>query len=119
MGLAAGAATLLIWWLGSGAGLYGYALGFTVAGVVLSPLILLFALFVAPFGPELVLACVHLDITAESTPPGAWTVHHLHAPGVGERRGGGHDETYGLMHSTYASPEAIGVIVGWLLTRTA
>jgi hypothetical protein len=119
MALAAGAATLLIWWLGSGAGLYGYALGFTVAGVVLSPLILLFALFVAPFGPELVLACVHLDITAESTPPGAWTVHHLHAPGVGERRGGGHDETYGLMHSTYASPDAIGVIVAWLLARTA
>jgi hypothetical protein len=116
--LAGGAATLMMWWLGSGAGLYGYALAFTGAGIVLSPLVLLFALFVAPFGPDMVLACVHLDITAESTPPGVWTVRHLHAaPHVGERRGGSHEGPYGLMHSTYASPEAISAIVEWLRAR--
>jgi hypothetical protein len=114
--LAGGLAILVIWWLGSGAGLYGYALGFAAAGLVLSPLILLFALLIAPFGADLVLACVHLEITAESTPPGVWTVHHLRAaPRVGERRAPGIDGAYGLMHSTYASPEGIRVLVDWLV----
>jgi hypothetical protein len=86
---------------------------------VLSPLILLLALFIAPFGPDLVLACVHLDITAEATPPGIWMVHHLRAaPGVGERRVPGLEGVYGLMHGTYDSPEAIRIIVDWLLART-
>jgi hypothetical protein len=110
--LVSGVGTLLIWWLGSGAGLYGYALGFAAAGLVVSPLILLFALLIAPFGPDLALACVHLDITAEATPPGTWTLHHLRgAPGAGEPRAPGLESAYGLMHGTHASPQAIRILV--------
>jgi alpha-beta hydrolase superfamily lysophospholipase len=113
--LTAGVATLLVWWLGSGAGVYGYVLGFAAAGVVVSPLVLLLAILIAPFGPDLVLGSVHLDITAEATPPGAWTVHHLRgAPTVGERHEPGAEGASGLMHGTHASPEAIRLLVDWL-----
>jgi hypothetical protein len=117
--LLAGLATLAIWWLGAGAGVYGYVLGFAAAGLVLSPLVLLLALLTAPFGPDLVLSCVQLDITAEATPPGTWTVHHVGGvPRSGERRGSGLAGAHGLMHGTHASPDAIRAVVEWLL-RTA
>lgn len=107
----AGLAPLVVWWLGTGAGLYGYALGFTMAGLLLAPFILLLVVCVAPFGPDLAASAVPLEISAEPTPPGTWVVHQL-TPDA--------SRAYGLKHSSYDQSEAIDLVARWIRgTRSA
>src|SRR5262249_55489938 len=49
-------------------------------GVALSPLPILFGAAMAAFGPDLSVAGLVLDVAAEPTPPGVWTVHQLSKP---------------------------------------
>ena len=114
--LAAALTTLLVWWFGAGAGLYGYIVGLSLTGLLLVPFILLLVVCVAPFGPDLALAAVPLEITAEPTPPGRWVVHQLSADR--SRTGEAASEaSLVLRHSSYENLEAIALVAGWMRTR--
>jgi hypothetical protein len=117
--MASGAATvtLLIWWFATGAGLYGYLVGLIVGGLVLSPFVILVTVLVAPFGRDIAIAAVHLEISAEPTPPGDWQVHQLPSVAEAEESTRQSSTTTGLMHSTYLHPEAIRIVEDWVQGR--
>jgi pimeloyl-ACP methyl ester carboxylesterase len=74
-----------------------------------APLPILLAVIVFPFAPELALASLVLNVSAESTPPGSWTVRLLRL-----RR----NSYLGLMHSiVYQDPVAIALLADWIKGR--
>ena len=58
-------------------GMYGFLLGLLFAGLLRAPVPVLLGLAALPISPELALAAILLEVTAESTPPGNWNVRQL------------------------------------------
>jgi hypothetical protein len=78
------------------------------AGTVLVPVMIVVSVLLVPFGTGFAFASMFLDVTAETTPIGEWTVHHL-LPRVGG------DANVPLSHSgVYAHPDAVGKICKWI-----
>jgi hypothetical protein len=60
-------------------------------------------------GPELIVAGLVLQVTAEATPPGQWQVCQINDPGRDESLRGS------LMHSSsYQHPRALEMIARWI-----
>jgi hypothetical protein len=76
------------------------------------PLVLWLALLLwLPFGWQIAVGNILLDVTTETTPLGEWTVHHLDAPSAKEL---GHNAP-GLTHSlVYQNPRAFDLIANWI-----
>jgi hypothetical protein len=76
------------------------------------PLILLLAaITLLPFGWQIALASVFLDVTAEPVPPGCWKVHQFEPP----RRNEAEQDNLSLMHSViYENPDAIEAVCDWI-----
>jgi hypothetical protein len=80
------------------------------AGAVLLPVMIVVSVLLVPFGTGLALASMFLDVTAETTPIGAWTVHQLPPPvAVGA--------TVTLRHRVYANPAAVSTICEWIVEQ--
>lgn len=79
------------------------------------PTIVILSLFlVLPFGLDVAVANILLDVTAETTPPGSWTVHMFPAPTAREL---GRDDVP-LMHSVvYENPRALAFIADWIAQK--
>jgi hypothetical protein len=89
----------------------GKLVGILCLGVIAAPLTILLALLAVPFGLELALVSLVLNVTAESTPPGSWVVHQL-------RPSGEVDRWDALMHSVaYEDPAALATLVDWIQQR--
>lgn len=90
-------------------------IGALVVGAMAAPLPILLAVFALPLGPELAAAALLLEVTAEPTPPGRWTVWQLR-PAENSGRSTGR----GLMHSaTYEHEDALREMVVWLRSMLA
>src|SRR5262245_31489702 len=93
---------------------WGKFIGALLLGVVAAPLPVLLAILSFPFGPELALACVVLEVTAEATPPGRWTVWQL-PPDSDESAS---PAPAPFMHSlAYRHPRALAEIATWIRER--
>jgi pimeloyl-ACP methyl ester carboxylesterase len=91
-------------------------IGALVLGAVAVPLPILLAVFALPLGPELAAAALLLEVTAEPTPPGRWTVWQFR-PG---QSAAGSNSGRRLMHSaTYEHEDALGEMVVWMRGRLA
>jgi hypothetical protein len=78
------------------------------AGAVLLPVVVVVSVLLVPFGIGFAFASLFLDVTAETTPIGEWTVHQL-APRLAV------DANVPLSHSgVYANPDAVSVIHKWI-----
>jgi hypothetical protein len=78
------------------------------AGAVLLPVMIVVSVLLVPFGTGLAFASMFLDVTAETTPIGEWTVHQL-PPRVAV------DANVPLSHSgVYANPDAVSKICEWI-----
>jgi hypothetical protein len=100
-------------------GLYGFLLGLLFAGLLTAPVPVLLGLAALPISPELALAAILLEVTAESTPPGSWNVRQLGGAELsGEAHAGGAPSAplrYVMMHSlSYEHPLALETIGTWL-----
>jgi len=76
------------------------------------PTIAILSLFLwLPFGWEVALANILLDVTGETTPTGSWTVHMFQAPTARELG----TDAVPLMHSVvYDNPHALAFIATWM-----
>jgi len=82
-----------------------------VSYLLLFAVICALSVLLLPFGRQIALASVFLDVTAETTPPGEWTVHLL----TEEPRLGRAGELQPLQHSmVYDNNEAIRRICDWI-----
>ena len=82
------------------------------ATVAVLPAALILALCMLPIDWRVAVANLFIDVTAETAPPGAWTLHQF-VPRKADARGG---EAPGLAHSAiYDDERAIGAIVEWIL----
>jgi pimeloyl-ACP methyl ester carboxylesterase len=92
---------------------WGKIVGLLLLGVIAAPLPFLLALLAIPFAPELAVVSLVLDVSAEATPPGVWTVRQLRpepdrAPDAGAT----------LMHSVaYQDAAAIAALIEWMQAR--
>jgi len=74
-----------------------------------APLLFLGAFVSMAVGPELIVAGLVLQVTAETTPPGQWQVCQINDPGRDDTLRGG------LMHSSsYQHPRALEMIARWI-----
>ena len=81
------------------------------ASAVVWPVIFLLSVLLLPFGREMAVANILLDVTAETTPPGSWTVH-LIAPPTSEELG---KDVLPLMHSVvYENPSVLKLVCDWI-----
>jgi hypothetical protein len=82
-----------------------------LAGTVLLPVLVLLSVLLVPFGAKFAFASLFLDVTAETTPMGAWSVDQIRpfvAPGGNPP----------LTHSgVYANPQTLDVICKWMAER--
>jgi hypothetical protein len=119
------ALTWLLMMLVGSAAAYLVLFGWIMAAVVFAPFPLLFALALLPFGVEFAAAGLVLELTAETTPPGTWTVHHIesqerkdHQDTSGESLAGIAPAQAVLMHSqSYTDPSALQVLARWMKER--
>lgn len=85
-------------------------------GVFLVPLAIALGIALWPFGPEMMFVAMLLEISAETTPPGAWRVHYVQQV----RNDRPHQESKWtlvppLVHSRiYEDPAAIAVVRKWV-----
>ncbi len=92
---------------------WGKIIGLLLLGVVAAPLPVLLALLAIPFAPELAVVSLVLDVSAEATPSGVWTVRQL--PPEPDRAA---DAGPTLMHSVaYQDPAAIAALIDWMQAR--
>jgi hypothetical protein len=83
--------------------------------LVLFGVICALSVLLLPFGRQMASASVFLDVTAETTPPGEWTVHLL----VEEQAPPGCGELQPLQHSmVYDNDQAIRTICDWVARRS-
>lgn len=81
---------------------------------VVWPVIGLLSGFLLPFGREVAMANILLNVTAEPTPPGSWTVHLMEPPTSQELDA----SEVPLMHSViYENSRALNLISEWILQR--
>ena len=79
--------------------------------LVLSTIIFVLSLLLLPFGRQIAAGNIFLDVTAETTPPGEWTVHQLGSSTAPGNPG----ELQPLQHSTvYDDADAIRLICDWI-----
>jgi len=94
-------------------GSWGKIIGLLVLGVIAAPLPVLLALLAIPFAPELAIVSLVLDVSAEPTPPGVWTVRQLR-PEPDRAADAGPT----LMHSvSYQDTAAIAALIDWMQAR--
>lgn len=67
-----------------------------------------------PFGRTIAAANAFLDVCAESTPPGEWTLHVLEPVSRGDEEGEQARRPGGLRHSLYEHPEVLPHIGRWI-----
>lgn len=95
-------------------GTYGLLLGILFAGLLVAPVPLLLGLAALPISAELALAAILLEVTAESTPGGAWTVQQLGGVEFARQL----PATRVMMHSaSYEHPLALQTIADWLAVQ--
>ena len=94
-------------------GSWGKLIGVLLLGVIAAPLPVLLALLAIPFAPELAVVSLVLNVSAEPTPPGVWTVRQLRAePDSAD------DASAILMHSVaYQNTAAIASLIDWVQER--
>jgi hypothetical protein len=92
---------------------WGKLIGLLLLGVIAAPLPVLLALLAIPFAPELAVVSLVLNVSAEPTPPGVWTVRQLRPePDAAE------DPGTILMHSVaYQDSAAIASLIDWMRAR--
>ena len=91
---------------------WGKIIGLLLLGVIAAPLPVLLALLAIPFAPELAVVSLVLDVSAEATPPGVWTVRQLRPEP--DRAPDGAT----LMHSVaYQDTAAIAALIDWMQAR--
>ena len=79
-----------------------------LAGAVLLPVMIVVSVLLVPFGTGFAFASMFLDVTAETTPIGEWTVHQL-PPRVAV------GPNVPLSHSgVYENPDAVSTICRWI-----
>lgn len=78
-----------------------------IAAPVILGLWIIMAFFLVPFGARLAVASLGLNVSAEPTPPGTWTVNQLSHPATIE-------QMRALSHGTHSHPEALGIVEQWL-----
>lgn len=104
--VATGAFYLLLGWV-SGTTLFIRLM----ASAVVWPVVGLLSVLLLPFGWEVAMANILLEVTAETTPPGAWTVHLMEPPTAAEL---GRDVAP-LMHSVvYENPRVLALLCDWI-----
>ena len=92
---------------------WGKLIGLLLLGVIAAPLPVLLALLAIPFAPELAVVSLVLNVSAEPTPPGVWTVRQLRP----EPDSAG-DASATLMHSVaYQDTAAIASLIEWAHER--
>lgn len=80
-----------------------------LVGAVAVPAVLVTALMALPFGYELAIASILLELTSESTPPGSWNITQLSG-----YQPDGEGGSMRLSHSTYEDPEAWQKLAQWI-----
>ena len=86
-------------------------LPFVLASSVVWPVIVLLSILLLPFGREVAMANILLDVTAETTPVGSWTVHLVEPPTIQELD----KDILPLLHSVvYESPRVLTVLGQWI-----
>jgi pimeloyl-ACP methyl ester carboxylesterase len=91
-------------------GLAAAFLGRMLFGAIAAPFLLLIAILGVSLGPELLVAGLLFQVTAEATPPGRWVVWQVAASAddTDERA------STGLMHSaSYQNPKALEILEAW------
>ena len=89
--------------------------GLLVLGVVAAPLPVLTAILALPFGPELAVVSLVLNVTAESTPPGSSVVWQFKPTARSDS-----DDRFapGLMHSvTHGDQSVLHQMAAWIQQR--
>jgi len=82
-----------------------------LASAVMWPVILLLSVLLLPFGWEVALANILLDVTAETTPTGSWTLYLVEPPTTGELG----KDVLPLMHSVvYENPHVLRLLCDWI-----
>lgn len=82
-----------------------------VAALIWPLVLLLGVLLLVPFGWQVAVGNILLDVTTETTPLGTWTVHQLQAPSV-EQMG---RDAPPLMHSAiWENPRTFKLVVDWI-----
>jgi hypothetical protein len=79
-------------------------------GITLVPLSIIISILLIPFGWQLALGSIFLDVTAEATPPGSWQVDLLDP----EQREINQDDFRLLQHSIHSDPRAHLLICEWM-----
>jgi len=83
--------------------------------MIVWPVIVLLSVLLLPFGWEVAVANILLDVTAETTPVGQWTVQLVEPPTRQEL----HKDTLPLMHSVaYESPKVLEALCAWIRGRS-
>jgi hypothetical protein len=112
VGLPALSLLLLVATLARG-GLAAALFGRIVFAIAAVPFLVPIALLGISVGPELLIAGLLFQVTAETTPPGRWVVWQV-APGTGGTRD---TEKAPLMHSaSYQDPGALEILGQWMST---
>jgi hypothetical protein len=82
-----------------------------VASAVVWPVIGLLSVLLLPFGKEIAMANILLDVTAETTPAGSWMVHLIEPP-TSEELG---KDTLPLMRCVvYENPRVLALLSHWI-----
>jgi len=91
---------------------WGKFIGLLLLGVIAAPLPVLLALLAFPFAPELAVVSLVLNVSAEATPAGVWTVRQLRSqPDPAP-------DSATLMHSVaYQDAAAIAALIEWMQAR--
>ena len=76
-------------------------------------MIALLSILMLPFGWQVAVANILLDVTAETTPPGCWEVQLIEAPASEELEVAAPP----LMHKVYENPRVQETLCEWIETR--
>ena len=79
-------------------------------GMVVWPVLLLLSILLLPFGREVALANLLLDVTAETTPAGDWKVHLMEPPTTKELE----KDAPPLINSVYENPRVLELVSSWI-----
>jgi hypothetical protein len=86
-----------------------------LVSAIVWPVVVLLSVLLLPFGREVAKANIRLDVTAETTPVGSWTVHLVEPPTIQQLD----KDTLPLMHSVaYENPEVLKVLGDWIKARS-
>lgn len=102
------AIVLAVPWFGIDGATAPFRLG---VSVLTWPTVFVLSLFLLPFGVEVAMANILLEVTAEAAPPGSWMVHMFEPPTSTEMG----TDTVPLMHSVvYENPRVLAFVSDWI-----